>query len=340
MIKIGSTVGRVALRDFTRALNLRDDAVVVIGLVNNMPDAALQSTERQFCDLLAEASQDLLVWVKFFSMPHVPRSEAGRAYVSRHYENIGELLADHLDGLIVTGAEPRAPLLPEEPYWPTLTKVVDWAQDHTISTIWSCLAAHAAVLHLDGIQRRPFRQKLSGVFQCVKVADCDIVSGSPPQWYVPHSRYHDLPEQELISRDYCIVARSPEVGADLFVKQKKSLSIFLQGHPEYDPEALFREYRRDVRGFVAGERASYPEIPRGYLDDATAAKLDQFRCRALRDRSAHVALDFPETEKKLMHAWHEQAVRLYTNWLSYLVEHRHPGGRAREPHSANVSQAA
>ena len=72
------------------------------------------------------------------------------------------LLADRLDGLIVTGTEPRAPLLQEEPYWPTLTKVVDWAEEHTVSTIWSCLAAHAAVLHLDSVQRRPLRKKHQG----------------------------------------------------------------------------------------------------------------------------------------------------------------------------------
>jgi homoserine O-succinyltransferase len=339
MIKIRSGSAKVARIDVTRALDLRD-ATVVVGLVNNMPDAALQATERQFCDLLAEASQDFLVWVRFFSIPNVPRAEAGRAYVSRHYENIGELLADRLDGLIVTGAGPCAPLLQEEPYWKTLTKVVDWAEDHTISTIWSCLAAHAAVLHLDGIQRRPLRDKLSGVFQCVKVGDHEIVSGAPSQWCVPHSRYNDLPEQELVSKDYCILSRSPEVGADLFVKQGTSLSIFLQGHPEYDPEALFREYRRDVFRFVAGERDSYPEMPRGYFDDASAAEFEEFRRRTPRDRSTPVALDFPKAEKKLTHAWHEQAVRLYTNWLSYLVEHRHPEDRSKKPHSANASQAA
>ena len=340
MIKIRSGSARVALRDVTRGLNLRDNAPVVIGLVNNMPDAALQATERQFCDLLAEASQDLLILVRFFSMPQVPRAEAGREYVSRHYENIGELLTDRLDGLIVTGLEPRAPFLQEEPYWSTLTKVVDWAEDHTASTIWSCLAAHAAVLHLDGIQRRPLREKLSGVFECEKVADHEIVSGSTPRWSVPHSRHNDLSEQELASKEYCIVSRAPEVGADMFVKRRRSLSIYLQGHPEYDPEALFREYRRDIRAFVARERDSYPDMPRGYFDHETAAELDQFRRQALRDRSIHVVLNFPEAEKKLTHAWHEQAVRLYRNWLSYLVEHRHPGDRSKEPHSANASQAA
>jgi len=124
------------------------------------------------------------------------------------------------------------------------------------------------------------------------------------------------------------------------VKRRSSLSIYLQGHPEYDPEALFREYRRDIRAFVARERDSYPEMPRGYFDDATAAELDQFRRQALRDRSIHVVLNFPEAEKKLAHDWHEPAVRLYTNWLSYLVEHRHPGEHSKEPHSTNASEAA
>ena len=340
MIKIRSGSARVALRDVTRGLNLRDNAPVVIGLVNNMPDAALQATERQFCDLLAEASQDLLILVRFFSMPQIPRSEAGREYVSGRYEDISELLTDRLDGLIVTGTEPRAPRLQEEPYWPTLTRVVDWAEDHTVSTIWSCLAAHAAVLHLDGIERKPFREKLSGVFECEKVKDHEIVFGSASQWCVPHSRYNDLPEQELVSKDYSIVSRAPEVGADMFLKQGRCLSIYLQGHPEYDAEALFREYRRDIRAFVARQRNTYPDMPRGYFDDETAGELNRFRRRAQRDRSVHVVLNFPEAEKKLAHDWHEPAVRLYTNWLSYLVEHRHPSDRSKEPHSTNASQAA
>lgn len=338
MIKIRSGPVRVELRDVTRGLNLRENAPVVIGLVNNMPDAALQATERQFCDLLAKASPDLLVLVRFFSIAQLQRSEAGRAYVSQHYEDIGEMFADRLDGLIVTGTEPRAPVLSDEPYWPTMTKLIDWAEDHTTSTVWSCLAAHAAVLHLDGIQRRQFGEKLSGVFQCEKVADHEIVSGSAAQWCVPHSRYNDVPEGELIAKHYRIVSRAPEVGADMFVKQRRSLSIYLQGHPEYDLEALFREYRRDIRAFVARETDRYPDMPRGYFDNETAAEFDQFRRRALRDRSIHVVLNFPEQEK-LQHDWHEPAVRLYNNWLSYLVEHRHPGDRSRTPHSANASQA-
>jgi homoserine O-succinyltransferase/O-acetyltransferase len=313
--------------------------VPVIGIVNNMPDAALLATEHQFSDLLTEASQNFLICLRFFSMPQLPRSEAGRACVKR-YEAIGELLAaDRLDGLIVTGTEVHAPLLQDEPYWTTLTKVVDWADDHTTSTIWSCLAAHAAVLHLDGIQRRPFREKLSGVFECNKVGDHAIVADAPARWCVPHSRYNSLLEEELVSRGYRVLSRSPEVGADLFVREGRSLFVFLQGHPEYDSPALFREYRRDIREFVAGERDNYPAIPRGYFDDKTVAEFDELRDRTLRDRSAGSVLKFPDCETTLPRSWHEQAVRLYTNWLCYLVEHKHSGDRLKESHPANASHA-
>ena len=340
MIKLRSGRCGAMLRDVSRDVNLRGRSPIVIGLVNNMPDAALQATERQFCDLLSEASTDLLVLIRFFSIPELLRSAAGAAYVRQRYEDIGEMVTDHLDGLIVTSAEPRASVLSNEPYWSTMARVVDWADGHTTSSVWSSLAAHAAALHQDGIQQRRFSEKLSGVFKCEKTADHEIVSGVPDQWCMPHSRYHNLPEDELVAKGYCIVARSPEAGADMFVKHGQSLSIYLQGHPEYDPGTLFREYRRDIQAFVARETDRYPNMPHGYFDDETAAQFEEFRARAIRDRSTHVVLNFPEAETRLAHDWHDAAVRLYTNWLSYLVEHRHPTDYRRMSHSTHAPQAA
>ena len=58
MIKLRSGACRCFAEGRVARTSFRNDAPVVIGLVNNMPDAALQATERQFCDLLAEASRD------------------------------------------------------------------------------------------------------------------------------------------------------------------------------------------------------------------------------------------------------------------------------------------
>jgi len=296
---------------------------IVIGLVNNMPDAALHTTERQFRQLLFASSHNS-VRLRFFSLPELPRAEAGLSHISEHYEDISELWTSHLDGLIVTGTEPRAVDLTDEPYWPTLTKLVDWADDHAISTVWSCLAAHAAVLHIDGINRRAFREKLSGVFDCTKATDHAIVEGAPSRWRVPHSRYNELPEDALASNGYRILSRLPGTGADMFVKQRKTLFLFVQGHLEYDPGALLREYRRDVKRFLAGERDRYPEMPCGYFDGDIVTAFAAFRRQALENRRVDLLLQFPAAiaERKLEHSWLGPAVRIYANWLSYLAEQK------------------
>jgi homoserine O-succinyltransferase len=306
-----------------------ESTAVVIGLVNNMPDAALERTERQFQELLSTASGGVAVEWRRFYCADVPRGEAGRRHLAQSYEDIEALWTSRLDGLIVTGNEPRTAVLSDEPYWQTLTKLVDWAEEHTISTIWSCLAAHAAVLHLDGIARRALDEKLSGLFDCSKAESHAILAHAPSHWRVPHSRYNDLPEATLISKGYSILSRSPEAGADIFVKQRQSLFIFLQGHPEYDAAALLREYRRDSARFIAGERDSYPQMPRGYFDEETRAALAAYEQQVLCATQRDPAPRFPTVVKeRLGHSWRGLAIRLYANWLSYLVEHK-----PQDPHS-------
>ncbi len=152
---------------------------LAIGLLNNMPDAALKATERQFARLLAVASGATDVRLHLFSLDSVPRGAAAKAYLAGRYGGLAALEATALDGLIVTGAEPVAPSLTDEPYWSELTRVVDWAEQNTASTIWSCLAAHAAVLHLDGIARRRLPEKRFGLYECTAVSPDGLFSRCP-----------------------------------------------------------------------------------------------------------------------------------------------------------------
>src|SRR2546425_9716767 len=105
-----SRTSPVAFRD-------ADANCLEIGLVNNMPDAALEATERQFRALLDAAADGLVVRLTLYGLPDVPRTEWGRHHVSSFYSGIGDLWDRHHDGLIVTGTEPRAPDLRDEPYW-------------------------------------------------------------------------------------------------------------------------------------------------------------------------------------------------------------------------------
>lgn len=265
-----------------------------IGLVNNMPDTALEATERQFRSLLNEASGDeVTVRLTFYALPGVPRTEMGRSRINS-YGSIGDLRTSSLDGLIVTGTEPRAKNLKEDTYWSDMEQLVNWAADNTVSSIWSCLAAHAAVLHLDGIHRRRLSHKRFGIFECAQVSEHFLNVGAPGRRAVPHSRWYDLGEEDLQAAGYEILTRSNEAGVDSFVKQGTSLFVFLQGHPEYDADTLLLEYRRDVKRFQRGETPVAPSLPNGYSESAGAVD----------------------------NTWRADAVRLYRNWLSYLAEQK------------------
>lgn len=297
---------------------------LVIGLVNNMPDAAIRSTERQYMSLLDTASGSLDVTLRLFLLPALPRSDTVRDAFLRAYSSIDELHRSGADGLIVTGAEPRQPELKLEPYWQDMTDLVDWAEDNTFSTIWSCLAAHAAVLHLDGINRKPLDAKLSGVFECERTNDHALLAGAPQSWPVPHSRYNGLLSSDLEAGHYRALSSSALAGVDTFIKQRNSLFLFFQGHLEYEPHSLLREYLRDITRYLDGERETYPDSPQGYFEPEAAHLFLEVREAALAKRNARplAAAAAHAAEQKLASGWQSPAVSIYGNWLNYIQQHK------------------
>ena len=118
-----------------------------IQLVNNMPDAAVFATQRQFIRLLDDGAQAFDVTLGLMTLSSVDRSVEARAEMAGLYRDAAHLAASSTDAIIVTGAEPRAAELFDEPYWPELTRLFDTARAHSFATLASCLAAHALVLH-------------------------------------------------------------------------------------------------------------------------------------------------------------------------------------------------
>lgn len=298
-----------------------------VGLVNNMPDAALKATERQFRALLEAAADGIVVRLTLFALPDIPRTALGRHHVSSFYSSLDDLWDSQLDGLIVTGTEPRAPDLRDEPYWGSLTRVLEWAEHNTHSTVWSCLAAHAALLHLDGIGRRPLSDKRFGVFECARVSDHPLTAGAPSRLQMPHSRWNDIAEDALASCGYRVLTRSEDAGVDAFVKQRNSLFVFFQGHPEYEANTLLLEYRRDIGRFLRGERETYPPMPEGYFDEDTVDALTAVRGRALSDRREELLSEVPTAlaAGAVTNTWRSTAARLYRNWLLYMCAQQDRG---------------
>jgi len=291
---------------------------LTIALINNMPDAALKATERQFQRLIQAASGRIPIRFHCFSLPSVARSGLARRHVESEYRDIAELADLHIDGMIVTGAEPIADALDREPYWNDLTALIDWAKVNTRSAIWSCLAAHAAARHLDGVARHRLERKCSGVHDCARIGYDWLTNGAPATLRVAHSRHNELNEGELVARGYQILTRSATAGVDIFAKQYQSRFIFFQGHPEYDALSLQREYMRDVARFLSGERQDYPLIPDNYFDAATESTLQAFEARARFCRDPTLAAELPGLTLRPDLAVGTAATVLFRNWIDYL----------------------
>jgi homoserine O-succinyltransferase/O-acetyltransferase len=294
------------------------DVDLRIGLVNNMPDAALQATERQFMRLLRQAAGNIRIDLHCFSLPSLKRSQTAQWRVEKQYTDIADLGRLQFDGLIVTGAEPTAATLPDEPFWQELTDLIDWARANTRSTIWSCLAAHAAVLYLDGIERQRLDTKCSGIYDCAKVADNWLTADVPSPLKISHSRLNELRAGDLTARGYQMLTTSPEAGVDIFAKQLGSQFVFFQGHPEYDALSLEREYLRDIARFLAGQRDTYPALPVGYFDAGTEHGLAGFEQRARLERRPGLSTELPERTLRRDIAAGAAATAMFRNWLGYL----------------------
>ena len=298
-----------------------DGNSLVIALVNNMPDSALETTEAQFERLLNAAAGSSPIRLRLSFLPEVPRGAAAREQLaSGQYWPIDTLLREPLDALIVTGLEPVAPLLKDEPYWDRLGELVRWAETNTTSSIWSCLAAHAAVEQLDGIRRRRLEYKRSGVFSHAPARNQPLLEGVNGPVFTPHSRWNELPPDELVSAGYSLLTSSAESGADMFIKQSRSLFVFFQGHPEYEATTLLREYRRDVGRFLRDQQPHYPAPPHEYFSPAALKLLSSFEQRAITARSADLLTEFPfaEITDTVRNSWSADATRIYRNWLARL----------------------
>lgn len=292
-----------------------------IALVNNMPDPALEDTESQFFELLDTAAGSVPVSVKLYSLPGIPRTDSGKAHLANFYWDFDDLFRSRFDGVIVTGTEPRQPNLRQEPYWSAMDELFSWVEENTPTAVLSCLAAHAAVLQGDGINRYRLPDKKFGVFDETRAPDQPLLNQIIGPLRFPHSRWNELRENELSSCGYTVLTKSSNAGVNMFVKErKKSLFVHFQGHPEYGASTLAKEFRRDIKRFLRGERPDYPTIPHGYFDSAATEALTEFRERALLDPREEQMAAFPElaVNRGGDGCWRPAAICIYRNWLQYV----------------------
>ncbi|MGA7539352.1 MAG: homoserine O-succinyltransferase [Steroidobacteraceae bacterium] len=303
---------------------------VMIGLLNNMPDPALEATELQFGALLGAAAGALTVRLRFSSLPELTRGPAARERIDSGYWPLDELLSQRPHALIVTGTEPRAAALEDEPYWERLVRLIEWAETHTVSSIWSCLAAHAVAQALHGVQRRRLAAKRFGVFEHRLQAGHPLLEGVQAPLPTPHSRWNELPVEAVEAAGFSVLSFSEATGADLFVRAGRSLLVCFQGHPEYESLTLLKEYRRDVGRYLRGEQPAWPTLPQGYFNPEALRLIEEFRERVGSARNPELLTEFPMAPLAagLEARWQPGAVAIYRNWLKYVAAAKE---RTRKP---------
>jgi homoserine O-succinyltransferase len=292
-----------------------------IGLLNMMPDSALEATERQFFRLVGESNQIAQFYVHPFSLKELARSPEGRAHVEQYYKTFEQIKAEGLDALIITGANVTSPELSEQPFWKPLIEVIDWAFENVTSTLCSCLATHAVLQFRYGQKRTPLPAKRWGVYSH-KVMDQHhpLVAGVNTRFNIPHSRFNEISRQQFEQARLGILAESEEAGVHLAVSEDGFRIVFFQGHPEYDAISLLKEYKREVGRYINKELSDYPPLPENYLTLRSTAILEEYRERLIAAcRSGREPQEFPE-DLIVPNTWHDSAEAIINNWIGKVYQ--------------------
>ena len=301
-----------------RALH-QDIRELHIGLLNMMPDAALQATEQQFMRLVGSCNQIAQFYVHPFSIEGLSRSLNTQAYIQQYYHTFAELQEEGLDALIITGANVSRPTLQQEPFWQPLQEVVNWAFENVTSILCSCLATHALVNAFHHIERTPLPQKCWGVYpHRIVYPHHPLLREINTRFDVPHSRWNEIKPEDFQSADLPILVSSSQVGVHIATSPDLFRIIYLQGHPEYDIHSLLKEYKREVTLYLQGEREELPPHPDNYFSPAAATIADRYLGAAIHARDNGQPIPpFPE-EMILPHldnTWGDTGKAIFNNWL-------------------------
>lgn len=295
-----------------------------IGLLNIMPDAALEATERQFFRLVGACNQIAQFHVHPFTIEGLERSPAAWEHIHKYYESFDQIKHDGLDALIISGANVTHDHLQDEAFWRPLTEVFEWAKQNVTSILCSCLATHALIQSCYGVERTRLPAKRWGVFSH-KVVDRThpLIAEINTRFDVPHSRFNEVFKSDMEKHGLKVLVASEEAGVHLAVSPDGFRIVFFQGHPEYDDISLLKEYKREVLRYYSGERDDYPPYPDHYFDEDVKRLLLDYAEHVKSAKASGQALQaMPEAEivKHLDITWRDSAKAVFNNWLGKIYQ--------------------
>ncbi|ACU05357.1 homoserine O-acetyltransferase MetA [Pedobacter heparinus] len=250
------------------------------------------SAETDFVRLLS--NNPLQVEVEFLRLDSHTSKNISEEHLEMFYKGFGEIKGNFYDGLIITGAPVEMLEFEEVSYWNEITQIFDWARKHVTSTLYICWAAQAALYHFYGVEKKPLKEKLSGVFKhTANEKGHSLLRGFDDEFFIPHSRHTTILKSDLTDKeDLRILSESSDAGVAI-VFSRGGREFYLTGHSEYAPLTLHEEYVRD-----RNKGLDVP-VPKNYYRDN-------------------------DPENAPLVCWTSHANLLFNNWLNYFVYQETP----------------
>lgn len=296
-----------------------------IGLLNMMPDAALEATERQFFRLVGESNQIAQFYLHPFTLDKLERCKEAKTHIEKYYQTFDQIKQQGLDALIITGANMIGSELADQPFWEPLSEVLAWAYDNVTSTLCSCLTTHAVLqFRYNQKRKRLPGGKRWGVFPH-RVVDRKhpLVAGVNTRFDVPHSRFNEIYPEQFAQAALKVLVVSEDDDVHLAVSEDGFRLVFFQGHPEYDLISLLKEYKREIGRYIDGTVDQYPVFPENYFSSKCQAILEEYQDHVdFALRSETKPPEFPEDLiiPYLDNTWHDTAEAVINNWIGKVYQ--------------------
>ena len=254
-------------------------------ILNLMPGK--EETELQI--LRALSNTPLQVNITLLTTASHTSSHTSSAHLNKFYQTWDEVKENRFDGMIITGAPVENLDFCDVDYWDELCEIMEWTKSHVHATLHICWGAQAGLYYHYGIEKYTLPEKLFGVFSHrVDRIHSPWFRGFDDTFYVPHSRYTSVRKSDILADSRLQLISTSEEAGVFALKSRDNRRFFIMGHPEYDPETLALEYKRDV------DSGKPIAIPAHYFPN-----------------------DDPSRDPIVN--WRSSGQLLYSNWLNYYV---------------------
>ena len=255
-------------------------------ILNLMPKKIV--TEIQYLRKLSNSP--IQVNIDLLRIDHHISKNTPQSHLDTFYHDFDDIKERNYDGMIITGAPLDQTDFENVTFWPKMQEIIAWSNVHVTSTLFSCWGVAAALKYFYDLPMLARKDKLSGVFLHKTTHSINAFTrGFDDYFYAPQSRFIDFPTSFIEENTNIIVlADSDETGMFLGCSPD-CRQLYVTGHPEYDPNTLADEYRRDLN---AGKN---PSVPKNY---------------------------FPNNDPYLPPrcTWRSHGALLFSNWINYIYQ--------------------